>query len=117
MGTIILKNMEFYSYHGCSMEEQLNGTKFRVDIQIETDTCDAETSDDLNKTIDYLQIYNTVKTQMEIKSKLLENAARRIMNELINNFPEIHKAEVKISKLNPLPGGKISKAIFKLNYP
>lgn len=117
MGTIILKKMEFYAYHGCFAEEQLTGTKFSVDLQIITNTKEAEKYDDLSKTIDYQHVYNIVKYQMEIKSKLLENVARRIMDELLKEFPEISNAEISISKLNPPLGGKISRVMFKLNYP
>ena len=117
MGTIILKKMEFYAYHGCFAEEQLTGTKFRIDLQLVTDTEEAERNDDLHKTIDYQKVYNIVKSQMEIKSKLLENVARRIMDELLKQFPEIKNAEIIISKLHPPLGGKISRVMFKLNYP
>lgn len=117
MGTIILKKMDFYAYHGCFAEEQLTGTKFRVDLQITTNTNEAELNDDLSKTIDYQKVYNIVKFQMDIKSKLLEHVARRIIDELINQFPEIINAEITLSKLNPPLGGKISRVMFKLNYP
>ena len=35
MGTILLEGMEFFAFHGCFKEEQIIGTKFIVDIQIE----------------------------------------------------------------------------------
>jgi dihydroneopterin aldolase len=45
---------------------------------------------------------------MEIKSKLLENVANRILDELYKEFPAVIKAEVKVSKLNPPLGGKLN---------
>ena len=40
-----------------------------------------------------------VKTEMEIKSKLLEHVGRRILNSVKERFPEIKTAELKISKI------------------
>ena len=51
MGKILLEGMEFFAYHGCFREEQLIGTKFIVDIDINFDTASAEQSDHLHDTL------------------------------------------------------------------
>ena len=107
--------MEFYAYHGCFKEEQIIGTKFRVDLFIESDTSEAEKTDDLSKTINYQTVFQIVKAQMQIKSKLLEHVGRRILDELKANFPEIENAKIKISKLNPPLGGKMENVSLTLN--
>ncbi|MBU1012010.1 MAG: dihydroneopterin aldolase [Bacteroidetes bacterium] len=107
MSIISIEGMEFFAYHGCFKEEQIIGTKFIVDLFIETETSLAEETDDLTKTINYLEVYSIVKKEMEIKSKLLENAGRRILSSLKHNFPNTKNMTVKISKLNPPLGGKI----------
>lgn len=99
--------MEFFAYHGCFKEEQIIGTKFRVDLTIEADVDEAANNDDLHLTINYLSVYQMIKKQMEIKSKLLENVGKRILDELYVQFPGVIKAEVKVSKLNPPLGGKL----------
>jgi dihydroneopterin aldolase len=108
MSLIKLEGMEFFSYHGCFKEEQVIGTKFLVDLSIEADVNDAAIHDDLHLTINYLSVYQLIKKQMEIKSKLLENVANRILDELYKEFPSVIKAEVKVSKLNPPLGGKLN---------
>lgn len=107
MSYIELEGMEFFSYHGCFKEEQLIGTKFKIDLVIEVDTDEAAKYDDLNKTINYLTVYQLVKAQMSIKSKLLENVAKRILDELYTKFPTIKHAKIKVSKINPPLGGKL----------
>ena len=107
MSTISIEGMEFFAYHGCFEEEQIIGTKFLVDLYIETETKLAEETDDLTKTINYQEVYWLVKDEMKIKSKLLENVARRILSSLKSNFPETKSAKIKISKLNPPLGGKM----------
>jgi 7,8-dihydroneopterin aldolase/epimerase/oxygenase len=115
MSLIKLEGMEFFAYHGCFKEEQIIGTKFRVDLTIEVDVNEAAIHDDLNLTINYLSVYQMIKKQMEIKSKLLENVGKRILDELYNKFTGVIKAEVKVSKLNPPLGGKLDCVSLTLN--
>lgn len=107
MSIIKLEGMEFFAYHGCFKEEQIIGTKFRVDLSIETNVEQASINDDLHLTINYLSVYQMVKAQMEINSKLLETVGKRILDELYIKFTGVIKAEVKVSKLNPPLGGKL----------
>ncbi|MFZ4399794.1 MAG: dihydroneopterin aldolase [Bacteroidales bacterium] len=108
MSLIKLEGMEFFSYHGCFKEEQLIGTKFLVDLSIEVNVEQAALKDDIHLTINYLTVYQMVKKQMEINSKLLENVAQRILDNLYSQFPGVIWAEVKVSKLNPPLGGKLN---------
>nr|NQU93322.1 dihydroneopterin aldolase [Bacteroidota bacterium] len=107
MSVIALEGMEFFAYHGCFSEEQIIGTRFVVDLYLETDTREAEQTDKLSKTINYQEVFLVVKEQMAIKSKLLEHVGRRIISTLQEKFTEIEFAEVKVSKMNPPLGGKI----------
>lgn len=114
MSTISIEQMEFYAYHGCFKEEQIIGTRFLVDIYLETDTQKAENSDDLNDTVNYQEVYLLVKQEMDIKSKLLENVGRRILMTMMDRFPEIESAKIKISKMNPPLGGKMKSVSISL---
>lgn len=109
MGRIFLEQMEFFSHHGCFTEEQIIGNKFTVDIVLEADTARAEESDNLSDTLNYQEVYNIVKTQMHLNSRLLEHVAARIANEIKKSFPTIAHLTVKVSKLNPPLGGKLEK--------
>ena len=114
MSTISIEEMEFYAYHGCFKEEQIIGTRFLVDLYLETDTTDAENSDKLDDTVNYQEVYLLVKREMEIKSKLLEHVGRRILNSISEQFPQIVSAEIKISKMNPPLGGKMKNVSLTL---
>lgn len=115
MGIIELEGMHFYAYHGHFEVEQIVGNQFIVDVRIETDTSKAAESDDLKDAVNYQAVFETVKKEMQVKSKLLENVANRILDTLHKNFPVIEKAQVKISKINPPMGGKIEKASVTLS--
>lgn len=114
MSLIILENMEFFAYHGCFSEEQIIGNRFFVNLSIETDTKEAENTDDLINTVNYQKVYNLVSAEMSVTSKLLEHVAARILNRVKLNFPQIKKITVKISKFNPPLGGKIEKVSVQI---
>jgi 7,8-dihydroneopterin aldolase/epimerase/oxygenase len=109
MGLISLSGMEFFAYHGCFAEEQIIGNKFIVDLEFFSSTDKAETTDDLSATVNYQKVYEMVKAEMEIKSKLLEHVAYRIQRSLYANFPYIGSSKITVSKLNPPIGGKVEK--------
>ena len=114
MSTISIEKMEFYAYHGCFKEEQIIGTRFLLDLYLETDTTEAEKTDKLEETVNYQEVYLLVKKEMEIKSKLLEHVGRRILDALEEQYPQVDRAELKISKMNPPLGGKIKNVSLTL---
>lgn len=114
MSVISIEGMEFFAYHGCFAEEQIIGTKFRVDIFMDVDTSAAEVSDDLFDTVNYQSVFMLVKAEMSIKSKLLEHVGRRVLDKLKSSFPEVKKARIKIRKLNPPLGGKMDFVSLEL---
>jgi len=107
MGIIEIKEMEFYSYHGCFTEEQIVGNKFLVDLILETDCSKAKVSDNINDALNYQIAYEVVKEEMEKKSHLLENIAHRILEKLFVKLNGIKVATVKVAKINPPLGGKV----------
>ena len=106
--------MEFFAHHGCMKEEQMIGTRFLVDVVLETETLKAEKTDDLSSTINYQTVYELIAGEMRIRSKLLEHVARRILDRICSQFPQIQAAEVKICKLNPPVGGKVERVCVLL---
>jgi dihydroneopterin aldolase len=109
MEIIEIKDMEFYSYHGCFAEEQIVGNKFLVDLLLEiTEDNRAKFTDNINDAVNYQTAYDIVKKEMAIKSHLLENVANRILDNLFKNLSGILTAKVKVAKINPPLGGKIN---------
>lgn len=107
---IELIGMEFHAFHGCLSEERLKGARYLVDFSCEYDTRRATKSDNLKDTLDYSEIYNIVKKEMDIPSNLLEHVAGRIAAAIRKAHPEIPTFVIKISKENPPVGGKTAWA-------
>ncbi len=114
MAEIAIEGMEFFSYHGHFEEESVIGTRFIVDLFIETDTSNAETSDKLSETVNYLSVYQLVKNEMKTPSHLIEHVARRILDAVKNNYPQIEYARIKLRKMNPPLGGQIKSVSITL---
>jgi dihydroneopterin aldolase len=64
-------------------------------------------SDNLKDAVNYQRVYDIVKSQMEMKSHLLEHIAGRILDAIYTEMKGIEKVTIKVSKLNPPMGGKI----------
>jgi dihydroneopterin aldolase len=116
MGTILLEGMEFFAFHGCFKEEQIIGTRFIVDLEVDADTRTAEKTDHLKDTLDYVRLYQCVKREMDSKSSLLEYVAGRINEAIKNDFSQIEGIRLKISKLNPPVGGKMAQVCYRTEW-
>jgi dihydroneopterin aldolase len=114
MGIIRIEDMEFYAFHGHYREEQIVGSHFMVDVEIETDTDRAGESDELADTLNYQTAYTTVRREMELTSNLLEHIATRILNALYEELNGIRKATVRVSKMNPVMGGRIGRVSVEI---
>jgi dihydroneopterin aldolase len=110
MGIISLEKMEFFAHHGCFEEEQITGTYFEVDVQVATGLEQAAATDNIDDTLNYQWIYDTVQREMRQPSKLLEHVAGRILKALCTGNRSVSEAAVTVRKLNPPLGGKVGHA-------
>ncbi len=115
MAKIEIERMHFYAHHGCYEEERVIGTYFTVDCCLDCDIKEAAIKDDLNKTINYQNIYLLIQNELMQSSQLLENIAYRIIIQIEKQFPKVKYIEVKVRKLNPPMGGKIEAVSVTLN--
>ena len=61
MDEIIITGIACKGYHGCLPEERVKGQPFIVDLALRLDLKDAGLTDDLQRTIDYGEVCNTVQ--------------------------------------------------------
>lgn len=114
MSEIILENMEFHAFHGCMEHEKNIGNTFLVTVKIDIDTTQAGTSDSLEDTLNYQLIYDVIRTEMGIRSNLIEHLARRIVDAVMDQFEQIKSVKLKLTKLNPPLGAKVESVSIKL---
>ena len=114
MGTIKLKNIRTYSYHGCLIEEGKIGSDYSVDLEVKTNLNKSSLSDDLKDTVDYVLLNQIVVEEMAIRSNLLEHVAQRIIQRVFKEVTTISSVKLGVSKLNPPIGGDVEAVTIEM---
>ena len=114
MGTIKLKNIRTYSYHGCLIEEGKIGSDYSVDLEIRANLKQSAESDNLKDTVDYVHLNQIVVEEMAIRSNLLEHVTKRIIVRALNEIEAISKIKVAVSKINPPIGGDVESVTVEM---
>ena len=114
MGTIKLKNIRTFSYHGCLVEESKIGSDYRVDLDIKTDLRKSAVSDKLADTVDYVLLNRIVVEEMAIRSNLLEYVAHRIIARVFSEIAAVSRITLAVSKLNPPIGGDVEAVTIEM---
>ena len=114
MGTIKLKNIRTFSYHGCLIEEGKIGSDYSVDLEIKANLKQSAASDNLIDTVDYVHLNKIVEEEMAIRSNLLEHVTKRIIDRALKEIEMITKIKVGVSKLNPPIGGDVEAVTIEM---
>ncbi|MBC8042779.1 MAG: dihydroneopterin aldolase [Rhizobacter sp.] len=103
---IRMMNAIFYAHHGVSEAEHKVGARYEVDAELYFDFTEAGHTDKLNKTIDYERVYARIKDVLTMKKfYLIEAVAKKIGDELLQDFPVLESASIRVRKRNPPVGG------------
>lgn len=103
---IRLNQMVFYGYHGVLPEERALGQRFVVDVEIRADLQPAGQSDNLERTLNYVDLYQTVKGILTGPSVLLiETLAERVAECVLKDFALAESVAVRVRKPSPPMGG------------
>jgi len=114
MGVIQVNNIKIYAYHGCLEEEAKIGSEYRVDVSVKANLKKSSITDELIDTVDYVHLNHIVKQEMAIRSKLLEEVVKRILNRIFKELSMVEKAKVSVAKLNPPIGGNVEEVVVIL---
>lgn len=114
MGLIQINGIRVFAYHGCLAEEARIGGHYRVDVQVEGDFSIAEGSDELSSTVDYGRVTAIVLEQMALRSALIEQVARRILEALKAEWSTAHRWRVVLVKERPPVRGDVQEAVYVL---
>ena len=104
--SITLDNLRFRARHGVMEQERAVGNTFVVAFE------EAMLTDNLEATLNYAEVYEVVKAEMGVPSRLLEHVAGRIRSGLLKKFPEITGGYIRIEKTRaPIAGITGSAAV------
>ena len=102
---IVLKGMRFRGRHGLTDEERAVAQPFEVDVELLTNLQPAGVEDDIEKTVDYAEVFEICRELVEATNfKLLEAIAEGIAHEILAAMP-VGEVGVRVRKLKvPLQG-------------
>lgn len=109
MGTIRLKNIKIYAFHGCLIEEGQIGSDYLVNLSVKADLKKAANSDALVDTVDYVMLQQIVREEMAVRAKLLEHVAMRIIDSIFLKLQMINEVKISVAKRNPPIGGDVAE--------
>ncbi len=96
---IELKGLGFYAYHGVLKEEAALGQRFTLDVVLVLVDGLNFGDDRPEATVDYVEVYNTVKAVFTgSRFNLIERCAEAIAEELIERFERVIETTVKVKK-------------------
>ena len=99
---IEINNLKLQAFHGVLPQEHIVGNTYSIDISITTDLSKAMYSDNIEDTINYAEVAEIIKEEMNIPSQLLEHVAGRIISHLQHHWGnKILGIDLKILKLSP----------------
>ena len=98
MDKICLKDLRFYACHGVYAEEKMHQQLFTVHLELGVDTRPAAASDNIAASVDYAQVYLSVKRAVEKNSfDLLETLADHIAAVLLKDR-RVQNVRVEVEK-------------------
>ncbi len=115
MGTIRLKNIKIYAFHGCLIEEGQIGSDYLVNLSIKADLKHASNTDMLVDTVDYVLLQKIVREEMGTRAKLLEHVAKRIIDSILAKIEMVNEVKVTVAKRNPPIGGDVAEVSVTMN--
>ncbi|MBR1469624.1 MAG: dihydroneopterin aldolase [Prevotella sp.] len=101
---IALHRLRFHAYHGVLEQERAVGNDYEVTVTLQFDIGRAARTDDVADTLNYAEVYETVKKTMAERRNLLESVAWNIGKALLEQFPAVESAKICVVKKNPPMG-------------
>lgn len=112
---IFLNDLRIYAMHGVAEQENRVGNVYIINIELDADYSEASETDNLDFTVSYADVYEVVKKEMSVTSKLLEHVVYRIASRILERFSLVSKVSVSLMKENPPMGANVASCGVKLS--
>ena len=95
--TIRLEKLIFFGFHGVDQEETQTGQNFQLNLILTYQT--SNNFDDINKTIDYIELYQLLQNSFEEKRfNLLESLIDKMLEDIKANYKSVVYMKLNIRK-------------------
>lgn len=113
---IFLRDVRLRAFHGVDPQETAVGGDFVVNLRVGYDFSRAMATDDVGDTLSYADLYDIVKREMDVPSKLLEHVAGRIAAAVVEYCPAIRSVDLTVTKVNPPMGADCGGAGVEIHF-
>ena len=110
-----MNRMRFKAYHGVLEQERIVGNDYILTLRMGYPLRKAVESDQVEDTLNYAEVYDLVKKEMEQPSALLEHVAGRIIDVLERTYSKMTSIDLVLTKCNPPIGGDGEGATVELH--
>ena len=113
---IFLERMEFEGRHGVPDEERAEPQVIELDIELHLDLRAAGTTDDLDQTVNYAEVFELCRAQVEDHSyHLLEALGEAIARDVLGSDQRIERVVVTVRKPGVPIDGVLESAGIRLD--
>lgn len=116
IGTIVIDRLQLFGRHGVSPQELAVGNMFEITVRLRFEASQPMLTDRLDPTVNYAEVVELVRREMEFPSKLLENLACRIYRAITWRYPQIVGGDIEVFKLHPPIPSHMEKAGFCFSW-
>lgn len=113
--TLAIHDLKVTAFVGLLPEEKLRPNDFLVNVRVEVAV--GELDDQLWRTLDYSQVYQTTLSVMQTPCDLLETKVWQLSEAIRTLSPEIRQIMVEVTKLNPISMPACRGASVRLTLP
>lgn len=90
-----------HAFHGVLPQERTVGNDYVINIKVGYPWIGATSTDNVCDTLNYAALYELIKREMQMPSKLLEHVAGRIIEAVKAEFPAASSIHLRITKVAP----------------
>jgi dihydroneopterin aldolase len=116
--SIHLRDVEIHAFHGVYEGEEKIGNPYIVNLEVKFEEKDSS-FEDINGTINYVELFNIIKTRMQVNTLLLEKVCDSIVRHIRHQYPFIKEIDLSVYKLQaPIKNfqGKVGVSLNKKFY-
>lgn len=112
---ITLSNIRMHAFHGVLPQERRVGGEYLLTLRVGFDVSRAMASDNVADTLNYAELLELARQEMEQPSQLIEHVAGRIGQRVFSRWAQTTSADITLTKLNPPLGGSCDGASVELH--
>ena len=113
--SIFIRDLRLYAYHGVMPQERTVGGWFIVCLRVHYNIMEAMKTDDVADMLNYADLCELIRVEMEQPSNLLEHVAGRIAQSVLHRYPAVEAVDLTLTKENPPMGVNCSGAGVELH--